>query len=60
MAQKGQESKRHSAYAGYGHHCDYQNPCFQPIQQRRPRNQGHLHANLPIRLQENQLLSDGF
>ena len=60
MAQEGQESKRHSAYAGHGYHRDHQNPCFQPIQQRRPGNQGHLHANLPVRLQESQLLSDRF
>lgn len=60
MAQEGQESKRNGAYTGDGHCGDHQNPCFQPLQQRCPGNQGHLHANLPVRLQESQLLSDRF
>ena len=60
MAQEGQKSKRHGSYTGNGYRCHYQNPCFQPIQQRRPGNQGHLHAYLPVRLQESQLLSDRF
>ena len=52
MAEKGQKSKRHGAYSGYGHSSHHQNPCFQSILQWSTGNQGHLYANLPIRLQE--------
>lgn len=60
MVQEGQESKRHSAYAEHVHHCDHQNPYFKPLQQQCPKNQGHLYANLSVRLQGSQLLSDEF
>lgn len=60
MAQKDQKSKRHGSYTRNGYRSNHQNPCFQPLQQRCPGNQGHLHANLPVRLQESQLLSDRF
>ena len=60
MAQESQESKRNGTYTGDGCRSDHQNPCFQPLQQWCPGNQGHLHANLSVRLQESQLLSDRF
>ena len=60
MAQAGQKSERDSANPRNGHHRDHPNACLQSLQQWSQRNQGNLHAHLPIRLQESQLLSVGF
>lgn len=60
MAQAGQKSKRNSTNTRNGHYRDHTNACFQSLQQWRQGNQGNLHAHLPIRLSESQLLSVGF
>ena len=60
MAQAAQKSKRRSAYARNGHYCDHPDACFQSLQQWCQGNQGNLHAHLPVRLPESQLLSVGF
>ena len=57
MAQAGQKSERHGAYTRNGHHRDHPDACLQPLQQWSQGNQGNLHAHLPFRLQESQLLS---
>ena len=60
MAQAAQKSKRCSAYARNGHYRDHPDACFQSLQQWCQGNQGNLHAHLPVRLPESQLLSVGF
>ena len=60
MAQAGQKSERHSVDTRNGHHRDHPHACLQPLQQWSQGNQGNLHAHLPVRLQESQLLSVGF
>ena len=60
MAQAGQKSERHSAYPRNGHRGDHQDERLQSLLQWRAGNQRNLHAHLPVRLPESQLLSVGF
>lgn len=60
MAQAGQKSERHGANTRNGHHCDHPHTCLQSLQQWSQGNQGNLHAHLPVRLPESQLLSVRF